>query len=172
MSKAIVKKVLVLLPLVAGVGAAVITWASPAANVTPTLHARGSYDSFKVKSEDTALGVDFRARNPVDIVVREHNYAATTGELITTTGWHTHPGPVFITVVEGTLTFYEYDDPSCTPHVLTATETFKPGYVDTGHGHMVRNETGQPARDMTVILAPPGAGFRGERAAPNSYCGF
>jgi hypothetical protein len=37
---------------------------------------------------------------------------------------------------------------------------------------MVRNETGQPARDMTVILAPPGQAFRGELSAPNPYCGF
>jgi hypothetical protein len=167
-----VKKAVVLLPLVAGIGAAVMTWASSPFQVTPTLLARGSYDSFKVKAEDKALGVDFKAQNPVDIVVRQHDYAATTGEVITTTGWHTHPGPVFITVVEGSLTFYEYDDPSCTPHVLTATDTFKPGYVDTGHGHMVRNETGQPARDMTVILAPPGQAFRGELSAPNPYCGF
>jgi hypothetical protein len=170
--KAIVKKAAVILPLVAGIGAGVATWASSPVSVTPTLLARGSYDPFKVKAEDKSLGVDFKAHDPVDIVVRRHDYAATTGELTTTTGWHTHPGPVFITVVEGSLTFYEYDDPSCTPHVLTATDTYKPGYVDTGHGHMVRNETSQPAQDVTVILAPPGQGFRGELSAPNPYCGF
>ena len=53
---------------------------------------------------------------------------------------------------KGTLTFYEYDDPTCTPHVDSQAE----GYVDRGHGHVGRNESGQPARDITVILAPPG----------------
>jgi len=31
-------------------------------------------------------------------------------------GWHSHPGPV-IQVVSGTMTFYESDDPNCTPVV-------------------------------------------------------
>lgn len=172
MKKAIVKKVFVLLPLIAGIGAGVVTWASPAVSVTPTLLARGSYEPFKVKAEDKALSVQFKTQDPVDILVRQHDYAASTSESTTTTGWHTHPGPVFVTVLQGTLTVYEYDDPSCTPLVLTATDTYKPGYVDSGHGHMVRNETNQPARDMTVILAAPGGGFRGELSAPNPYCGF
>jgi hypothetical protein len=158
----------VLLPLVAGLAAGVVTWGSPASGVTPTLLARGAYESFKVKAEDKALGLQIKARNPVDIVVRQHDYAPSTAEVTTTTGWHTHPGPVFITVTEGTVTFYEYGDPTCTPHVVSAGQ----GYVDSGHGHIGRNETGEPARDMTVIFAPPGEAFRGELDAPNPYCGF
>src|SRR5439155_14221647 len=50
------------------------------------------------------------------------------------TGWHTHPGPVLITVLQGTVTFYEYDDPTCTPKVVTVGQ----GYVDDGHGHIWR----------------------------------
>lgn len=173
MKKAVVKTAVVLLPLVAGLAAGVVTWGSPVLGVTPTVLVRGSYEAFKVKSEEQALGFQAKSRSPVDIVVRQHDYAPSTPEVTTTTGWHTHPGPVFITVVEGTLTFYEYDDPTCTPQVLTATDTFKPGYVDTGHGHMVRNEkTDQPAKDITVIIAPPGEAFRGELDAPNPYCGF
>ena len=84
------------------------------------------------------------------------------------TGWHTHPGPVFITVLEGSVTFYEADDPTCTPKVVYAGE----GYVDTGRGHYGRNETGAPAKDVTVILAPVGQPFRGELPAPSPYCGF
>jgi hypothetical protein len=100
----------------------------------------------------------------VDIVVRAHNYLPGGS-----TGWHAHPGPVFITVVEGTLTFYEYDDPTCTPQVVSAPY----GYVDTGRGHIARNETGQPAKDVSVILAPGNGGaFREELAAPGPYCAF
>ena len=172
MEKAIAKKAVVLLPVVAGLAAGVVTWGSPVSGVTPTVLARGTYEPFRVKAEDQTLGFKARALNPVDIVVRQHDYAPSTAEVTTTTGWHTHPGPVFITVMQGSLTFYEYDDPTCTPHVLTATDTYKPGYVDTGRGHMARNETDQPARDITVILAPPGEVFRGELEAPNPYCGF
>jgi len=68
----------------------------------------------------------------------------------------------------GIVTFYERDDPTCTPEVVKAGE----GYVDTGQGHIGRNETGQPAKDMTVIIAPVGGAFRGEPDAPAPNCGF
>ena len=84
------------------------------------------------------------------------------------TGWHSHPGPVFISVTQGTLTYYLYDDPTCTPHRVTAPG----GFVDDARGHMVRNESGQPARDVSVIIAPTGGAFRGELDAPSPHCGF
>jgi hypothetical protein len=138
--------------------------ASPAVGVTPTLLARGTYDAFKVRSYPHGPG-DFKAeaKAPTDIVVRQHSYAPGSS-----TGWHTHPGPVFVTVVEGEITFYEYDDPTCTPKVVRAGE----GYVDTGRGHIARNETGVAARDITVIIAPVGGSFRGELSAPGPFCGF
>jgi Cupin domain len=141
-----------------------VTLASPPWGVTPTLLARGTYDAFKVKSAPGSP-VEFKAKakSPIDIVVRKHDYAVGGY-----TGWHSHPGPVFITVTQGQLTYYEYNDPSCTPHVVTAGH----GFVDNGRGHMVRNESGQPAQDVSVIIAPVGGAFRGELDAPNPYCGF
>ncbi|HVK84120.1 MAG TPA: hypothetical protein VM513_08430 [Kofleriaceae bacterium] len=133
---------------------------SPAVGVTPTLLARGAYPAFKVESKTMDLKIN--AKDPIDLVVRQHDYAIGSH-----TGWHQHPGPVFITVKQGTLTFYEADDPSCTPLVISAPG----GYVDTGHGHIVRNESGAPAVDMTVITAPPGATFRGEIPPPGN-CPF
>jgi Cupin domain len=138
--------------------------ASPPWGVTPTVLARGTYEPFRVKSPPGSP-VDFKAkaRSPIDMVVRRHDYAAGGY-----TGWHGHPGPVFITVTQGALTYYEYDDPSCAPHVVTAGH----GFVDTGGGHMVRNESGEPAQDVSVIIAPVGGAFRSELPAPNPYCGF
>jgi hypothetical protein len=143
---------------------AILAWASPAVGVTPTLIGRATYEPFKVKTEPHSL-VDFeaKAKSHVDIVVRTHDYAAGGS-----TGWHTHPGPVFINVLQGQVTFYEADDSTCTPHVVSAGQ----GYVDTGRGHLGRNETGQPAKDVTVILAPVNLPFRGELPAPNPNCGF
>jgi hypothetical protein len=140
------------------------TLASPASGVTPTLLARGTYDSFAVKSNPQGPGM-FKAASkaPIDVVVRQHSYAARGS-----TGWHSHPYPVFVTVVEGQVTFYDYDDPTCTPVVVSAGE----GYVDSGHGHIGRNETDEPARDISVILAPVGGVFRAELAAPGPYCDF
>jgi hypothetical protein len=143
---------------------ATIAWASPPSGVTPTVISRGTYEPFKVKTDPDSL-VDFQAKAKADfdMVVRQHEYLKHAY-----TGWHTHPGPVFITVLQGTLTFYEYDDPTCTPNVVRAGE----GYVDSGHGHIGVNDSDQPALDVSVILAPVGLGFRGELDAPSPYCGF
>lgn len=136
--------------------------ASPAVGVTPTLIGRATYEPFKVET-DSIVSVEVKAKSHLDMVVRTHDYAVGGS-----TGWHTHPGPVFISVVQGEVTFYEADDPTCTPHVVSAGQ----GYVDTGSGHLGRNETGQPAKDVTVILAPVNLPFRGELPAPNPHCGF
>jgi quercetin dioxygenase-like cupin family protein len=144
---------------------AAATKASPPSGVTPTVLARGTFPSFNVRSDPHGPIADFRAHStdPIDIVVRRHDYAAGAS-----TGWHQHPGPIFITVTQGQLTYYEYNDPTCTAHVVTAGH----GFVDTGDGHIVRNETGQPAEDISVITAPVGAPFRAELPAPNPNCGF
>lgn len=76
---------------------------------------------------------------------------------------------MFLQVTKGTLTVYEYTDRRCRPLTLTKGQ----GYVDTGRGHMVRNESSEPAQDVSVIMAPTNNGaFRGELDAPNPRCGF
>ncbi len=141
-----------------------ISLASTPDGVTPTLLARGTFDAFKLRTPPGSL-VDLKleSKNPLDVVVRIHDYAINSS-----TGWHTHPGPVLITVVQGEVTFYEYDDPTCTPTVVSAGQ----GYLDTGHGHIGINESGQTAKDVTVIFAPVATPFRGELSAPGPYCAF
>jgi hypothetical protein len=142
-----------------------VTMASPAVGVQPTLLARGLYEDFRVKSvPDSPIDFQVKAKTPVDVVVRKHDYAVGSH-----TGWHSHPGPVFITVTQGTLTYYLYDDPTCTPHRVSAPN----GFVDDARGHLVRNESGAAAQDISVIIAPTApAPFRGELDAPNPSCGF
>src|SRR5262245_45226673 len=137
--------------------------AEPPVGVTPTVIGRATYGAFSVKSDPDQLHFLAESQGPVDIVVRTHDYAPGR-----TTGWHSHPGPVFITVLEGKVTFYERDDPTCTPKVVSKGE----GYVDTGHGHIGRNESGAPAKDVTVIFAPVGGSFRGELPASAPQCKF
>ena len=145
-------------------GVVTVATANPATDVTPTLLARGTYDSFKVMGFPDGAGLfKAEAKQPIDVVVRKHDY-----KIGGNTGWHAHPYPVFITVISGTLTFYERDDPTCTGKVVTAGH----GYVDSGHGHIGRNESGAPATDISVIMAPVGAVFRQELALPGPYCGF
>jgi hypothetical protein len=148
-----------------------VTKASPPAGVTATVLARGTFAPFNVRSDPHGPIADFRAHStePIDIVVRRHDYIPTNVIPVPTTGWHQHPGPILITVAIGTLTYYELDDPTCAPHVVSAGQ----GFVDNGAGHIVRNESGQPAQDISVITAPVGGAFRTElppNANPN--CGF
>ena len=146
------------------IGAVTTTLASPASGVAPLVLARGTYDAFKVTSYPPGAGMfKAEAKDDIDVVVRKHDYQPDSY-----TGWHSHPHPVFITVTQGTLTFYEYDDPTCTPIVVTAGQ----GYVDSGRGHIGRNESGAFAQDISVILAPVGAVFRAELPAPGPFCDF
>ena len=64
-------------------------------------------------------------------------------------GWHSHPGPVFISVREGTMTFYEED---CSSTVRTVGQ----GFLDTGsHAHLARNESGASATNVVTYFVPP-----------------
>jgi quercetin dioxygenase-like cupin family protein len=78
-------------------------------------------------------------------------------------GWHTHPGPSLITVKSGIATFYDSDDPTCTPHVVPAgTGVIDPG---DGHVHLLRNEGSVDLVTVTVQILPAGAARRID--APN-----
>ena len=71
-----------------------------------------------------------------------------------TTGWHRHPGPSLIFVINGTVTDYEGDDPTCTGHAYSAGQ----GFVDSGEGaHTLRNEGSVQAETVAVQLVPAGA---------------
>jgi Cupin domain len=144
-------------------GAVATARADPAAGVTPNLIGRGTYSAFDLQADPASLAFSATSKGPIDIVVRTHDYAPGSS-----TGWHSHPGPVFITVLEGKVTFYEIDDPTCTPKVVSKGE----GYVDTGRGHIGRNESGAPAKDVTVFFAPVRLPFRGELPAAAPQCKF
>ena len=87
------------------------------------------------------------------------------------TGWHTHPGPSLVIVTAGTLTVYEGDDPSCTPHVYSASSANS--FVDIGGGavHIIRDESGAVAKTTVVQLIPAGAVRRQDVPDPGN-CSF
>src|SRR5437016_10221767 len=80
------------------------------------------------------------------------------------TGWHTHPGPSLVTVTAGTITAYEADDPTCTPHVYHAGDSF----TDLGCGdvHLLRNEGTDQAVTLAVQVIPAGQPRRIDRDQP------
>jgi quercetin dioxygenase-like cupin family protein len=79
------------------------------------------------------------------------------------TGWHTHPGPAFVTVVKGALT---YED-AC------SRATYGPGrgFVDRGFGHVHRAIAGPDGVDFYVVyVLPPGSATHVIAAEAPSGC--
>jgi hypothetical protein len=76
-------------------------------------------------------------------------------------------GSSLILVVAGTVTNYEGDDPTCTPHVYTAGQ----GFIDPGTGdvHMLRNEGSVQAETIAVQLLPKDADRRIDMPSPGNY---
>ena len=129
-----------------------------------TLIGRATFaERFHVKRKTDGWHMDIKAKDPVDVAVQTITFQPG-GQ----SGWHRHPGPVFIQVVSGTMTFYESDDPRCAPTVRTAGQ----GYLDAGdHAHIARNESGAPATNVVTYFAPPGAALRIDAPAPGN-CPF
>ena len=106
-------------------------------------------ETFKIKRMTGDWHIELKSKGLFDIAVQTIDFPKDSYS-----GWHSHPGPVFIQVVSGTMTFYEANDPSCTPIVRTAGQ----GYLDMGdHAHIARNESGAPAQNVVTYFAPPGA---------------
>ena len=102
-----------------------------------------------------------KTKGPSDLYVQNNTWVVGG-----TTGWHTHPGHSLIIVTAGTVTAYEGDDASCTPHQYTVGQ----GFVDEGgdHVHLLRNEGVVEARTVAVQLVPAGAVRRIDAPAPSN----
>ena len=143
-------------------GTIATTRADPPSGVTPTLIGRATYSPLAYR------------QTPVSSSSRRRPSARSTSWCEPTTTRREAPlDGIRIRVrssyrLEGKVTFYESNDPTCTPKVVCKGE----GYVDTGHGHIGRNESGAPAKDVTVFIAPVSLAFRGELPAAVPQCKF
>jgi len=180
----VVKRLLIAAALAAGIPA-VLVYATTSSGSTSTLLGRATFKSFKVERKQLPENAPFggrwggetdrdRRRRPLWEVEAEARPALDIATQTITfqpgghSGWHSHPGPVFISVISGTMTFYESDDPDCQPVVRNAGE----GYLDTGeHAHIARNETALPATNVVTYLVPPGAALRVDEPFPGN-CPF
>ncbi len=84
------------------------------------------------------------------------------------TGWHTHPGPQFLSVYSGTGKLYHGADPTCTGEVIAA------GHSHIDDGSEVRNFRNEGTTNVVVYntyLVPHGAAQRIDAPAPGN-CPF
>ena len=87
------------------------------------------------------------------------------------TGWHSHPGPVLVTVKSGSLRLIYSDDETCAGTVYEAGDSF----IDRGDAvtHIARNESPtDPVELWATYFVPgaPGTGFRNDVSPAPSEC--
>jgi hypothetical protein len=131
--------------------------ATPASGFSSTPIANATFgDIFShVQSKDPKWNEVIKTEGSSDLFV-----LMNTWQLGGSTGWHTHPGPTFVIVTQGSVTVYDGDDPTCTPHVYAANTPNTPNsFIDPGggHVHIVRNEGVIEAHAIAVRLIPAGA---------------
>ena len=135
--------------------------ATPGSGAVGTVLSRGTLDAgVKVHTADLKL----KTRDDVDVVTQSIRIVPGGH-----TGWHSHPGPVFVTIASGTMTFYDADDPTCSPVRYEPGDTF----IDRGggHVHVARNEGATELVFYATYLLPVGAGLRTDASDPRT-CPF
>jgi quercetin dioxygenase-like cupin family protein len=154
--------------VVAGVSILMIAataFATPSADFTTVQVSKGQFSEIDVKTNDAKPNqVKLKTKGESDVYVVE-NTVKPGGN----SGWHTHPGPSLITIKAGTATFYDGDDPTCSPHSYPAGS----GVIDPGDGHVhiLRNEGNVDLVTVTVQILPAGAPRRIDAPSPGN-CGF
>lgn len=120
-------------------------------------------DGLKLKRKNGKWEFDMNAKDPFDISIQ-----GLTVQPGGNSGWHSHPGPVILQVTSGTMTFYESEDPSCTPVVRTVGQVF----IETGeHSHLGRNEGTTTATAIATVFSPVGVPLRIDETATGN-CQF
>jgi quercetin dioxygenase-like cupin family protein len=132
-----------------------VALATPGSGITPTTHVDRN-----TMAEPVHLNSDrikFQTKDPVDVRVQTLRMAPGA-----TTGWHSHPGFVIVSITEGTQTLYSAD---CSSRLASAGESF----IETGDEPMLaRNETASDVVLVVTFVAPRGVPFRTDQ--PNPGC--
>jgi quercetin dioxygenase-like cupin family protein len=139
-------KVVATIALVAAALGTGMAQASPPAGLTATTHADGSFvESYSFSAKDTKR------------VVTQTLTIEPGGE----TGWHVHPGIVFLTVGKGTIKRYNAD---------RTVEVFPAGTSFIKQGNLALNGVNEgtvPVELHLTYVIPEGAPLRYERPAPD-----
>jgi hypothetical protein len=137
-------------------------WATPPSapgTITPTVIAAPVVlGSMNIKIENDTYELELKTKGLSDARV-VHFKVAPGGYF----GWHTHPGPVFVMITAGTLTYYDSDDPTNGVDYDAGT-----GFVDQGGGHVhdARNEGDIDVELVAFFLTPQGTPIRIDAPQP------
>ncbi len=128
------KRLLIIVALVAGLGTGAAAVASTHPKITEKVLAAGGV------AQPYAIDV----AKPADVVV-----AKATVPPGASFGWHSHRAAVVVVVRSGTLTLYDSTDARCTPQRVPAGRGFT---EQPDHVHLARNETHQTVTVLVTYL--------------------
>ena len=160
-----IRKRRVVVAVLAGVfGVAGVALATPGVGIIGApVHARGT--NAELLNIHSKAGIKLQTKHAMDFVTQQITIAVGG-----TTGWHSHPGPVLVTVKAGALKLVYANDPTCSGRIYTAGESF----VDRGdeNVHTALSVGSVPVELWATYLVPgaPGAPFRLD--APDPGCDF
>lgn len=141
--------------------------ASPPSGISGLNLVTGHYGEIDVKTENNKVGhwgMILKTKDDTDMGTDQITVAG--GGF---TGWHTHPAAVFVTVVEGSIVWYNGSDPLCPAHTYTAGQSFiEDAFVI--HNAANASATAQ-AKFIAMHINPTGVPFRAESPKPNN-CNF
>jgi hypothetical protein len=144
-------------------GDVLATPSSPPPAPTTTILGQSLFGSFRVDGHafPPRWRARLEARGLSDVYVVDNKFVPGA-----TTGWHSHPGPSLILVVNGTVTNYTSDSPTCTPQSYSAGQ----GFIDPGGDdvHMLRDDSSLPAETIAVQLLPHGAPRKIDESQPTN----
>jgi hypothetical protein len=156
------------LAALAGIAAVATALATPASMFSTVQLSKGLFEEIDIKSNELLPDhqVKLKTKGDSDVYIVQ-NTVQPGGY----SGWHYHPGPSLVTVKEGTATFYDGDDPTCTPRVYEEGTGVVDDSVDPSHVHILRNEGTVPLVTVTFQIVPAGATRRLDAPAPGN-CPF
>lgn len=135
--------------------------ATPGSGVTGEVLASGTLFEPVPTKLKTELGIVQADVSKITVI----RYTIAPGGVF---GWHQHGGPLWATVVSGSLTFYHGDDPTCTGEVYPAGSVF----MDSGnHTHNARNEGAENLVVIVTFMLPEGGAPRIDVPNPGN-CSF
>jgi quercetin dioxygenase-like cupin family protein len=146
--------------IVVGICCSVAALATPRAGLLSNNLSTATVQSFASGSQNGGWQIQLQTNGPTDVITQ--TIGLLPGGF---SGWHSHPGPAIVSITAGAATFYEGNDPSCTPHVYSAGT----GFVETGSDvHIVRNEGADALTINVTYLVPQGAAPRIDQPSPGN----
>jgi len=121
-------------------------------NINTAGNKTGSWGLIMKTLDDTDVGAD-------RLTVQPGGYS----------GWHSHPGPVLVTVTQGSIDWYDGSDPVCPAHHYSAGQSF----IENAYRvHNVRNPSSSDSAEFVATTIKPegyvGAAFRLDEPEPTN----